>query len=203
LNPTLAKLIIGQIFLHACMAGSRLAAPLMALSMGYSAWAVGVLLALFSISAVFLALPAGRYIDRHDFQRPVGIAVLVALLGASVAAVASWPALGLPQLTQFGALCVAALCTGGATGTAVIAFQRYVGRAASDSLELKKAFGWLAVGPAISNFLGPLVAGLLIDHAGFSAAFIAMAIFPVICWYWVRDTPKMAALPAPAADAAK
>jgi MFS family permease len=203
LNPTLAKLIIGQIFLHACMAGSRLAAPLMALKMGYSAWAVGLLLALFSISAVFLALPAGRYIDRHNFQHPVAIAVVVALLGAAVAALASAPALHMPQLGQFASLCVAALFTGGATGTAVIAFQRYVGRAASDSLALKKAFGWLAVGPAISNFIGPLVAGLLIDHVGFSAAFIAMAIFPLICWYWVRDTPALAAVAAPAAHAAQ
>ncbi len=196
-NPTLAKLIIGQIFLHACMAGSRLAAPLMALKLGYSAWAVGILLALFSVSAVFLALPAGRYIDRHGFQRPVGIAVVVSLLGAAVAAVASLAVLGLPSLAQFAALCVAALFTGGATGTAVIAFQRYVGRAASDSLALKKAFGWLAVGPAISNFIGPLLAGLLIDHAGFAAAFVAMACLPLLCWYWVRDTPALPAMPAP------
>jgi MFS family permease len=203
MNPTLAKLIIGQIFLHACMAGSRLAAPLMALKMGYSAWAVGLLLALFSISAVFLALPAGRYIDRHSFQRPVAIAVIVALLGAAVAALASAPALQLPPLWQFAALCVAALFTGGAAGTAVISFQRYVGRAASDSLALKKAFGWLAVGPAISNFIGPLVAGLLIDHVGYTAAFIAMATFPLICWYWVRDTPALAAIAPPTESAAK
>jgi MFS family permease len=201
MNPTLAKLIIGQIFLHACMAGTRLAAPLMALKMGYSAGAVGVLLALFSISAVFLALPAGRYIDRHDFQRPVGIAVFVASLGAALAAAVSFPALGLPQWWQFLALCLAALFTGGATGTAVIAFQRYVGRAASNSLELKKAFGWLSVGPAISNFIGPLVAGLLIDHSGFHAALAAMAVFPLICWYWVRDTPKLPAVEVPASGA--
>jgi MFS family permease len=181
------------------MAGSRLAAPLMALKMGYSAWAVGVLLALFSISAVFLALPAGRYIDRHDFQKPVAIAVVVAFIGAVVGSLASVPALAVPQLWQFAALCVAALFTGGATGTAVIAFQRYVGRAAGDALALKKAFGWLAVGPAISNFIGPLVAGLLIDHAGFHAAFAAMAAFPLICWYWVRDTSALPALPAAAA----
>ena len=203
MSPTLAKLIIGQIFLHACMAGCRLAAPLMALNMGYSAWAVGLLLALFSVSAVVLALPAGRYIDRHAFARPVGIAVCVALLGAVVAALASAPAMGLSHSVQFAALCAAALLTGGAAGTAVISFQRYVGRAAGDALALKKAFGWLAVGPAISNFLGPLVAGLLIDHAGHSAAFIAMAVFPLVCWYWVQDTPPLAVIDAPAAGVAK
>ena len=61
LDRELARLIAGQVFLHACMAGMRLAAPLLALREGYSAAAVGVLLALFALTQVFLALPAGRY----------------------------------------------------------------------------------------------------------------------------------------------
>jgi hypothetical protein len=59
LNAPLARLIAGQICLHACMAGMRMAAPLLALQQGYSAAAVGVLLALFALTQVFLALPAG------------------------------------------------------------------------------------------------------------------------------------------------
>jgi hypothetical protein len=46
----LAKLITGQIFLHACMTGMRMATPLLALQQGYSTMAVGVLLAPFSRS---------------------------------------------------------------------------------------------------------------------------------------------------------
>ena len=38
---------------------------------GYSAAAVGVLLALFALTQVFLALPAGRYADRHGLRRPL------------------------------------------------------------------------------------------------------------------------------------
>jgi hypothetical protein len=59
-NMALARLIAGQIFLHACMTGMRMATPLLALREGYSAAAVGVLLALFALTQVFLALPAGR-----------------------------------------------------------------------------------------------------------------------------------------------
>jgi hypothetical protein len=44
----LARLIVGQVCLHACMAGMRMAAPLLALREGYSELAVGVLLALFA-----------------------------------------------------------------------------------------------------------------------------------------------------------
>jgi MFS family permease len=181
-NPTLAKLIIGQICLHASMAGVRLAAPLLALKLGYSAVAVGVLLALFALSSAALALPAGRFADRNPVQKPVGISVLMAFVGAGAAAI----------FPHFWVLCLAALLTGAAAGVAVIALQRYVGRVASDALELKKAFGWLSVGPALSNFIGPLVAGLLIDYSGFAAAFVAMAVLPLLCWYWVQDTPALA-----------
>ncbi|MCX8038942.1 MAG: MFS transporter, partial [Candidatus Sumerlaeia bacterium] len=45
-----ARLIAGHVFLHACMAGMRMAAPLWALSHGHSAAEVGVLLALFALT---------------------------------------------------------------------------------------------------------------------------------------------------------
>lgn len=189
----LARLIGGHICLHGSMAGLRLAAPLLALGQGYSALAVGVLLALFSLSQVFLALPAGRFADRHGLKRPMGLGVLAASTGAILAVL--WP--------QFEVLCLSALLTGGATGTASIALQRHVGRAAQDTTELKRVFSWLAIGPAVSNFLGPVTAGLLIDHAGvwmggapadnngFRAAFLMLAILPLITWALVRRTAEL------------
>ena len=56
MNPELARLIIGHVFLHGCMAGMRLAAPLWALNEGYSPLVVGVLLAGFALTQVFLAV---------------------------------------------------------------------------------------------------------------------------------------------------
>ncbi|MET0541350.1 MAG: MFS transporter, partial [Variovorax sp.] len=60
MTAELLRLILAQVCLHAAMTGTRLAAPLLALQQGYSAAAVGVLLALFALTQVFLALPAGR-----------------------------------------------------------------------------------------------------------------------------------------------
>jgi MFS family permease len=111
LHPALARLIAGQIFLHACMAGVRMAAPLLALRSGQSQASVGVLLALFALTQVCLALPAGRFADRHGLKRPVGLAVIAASTGAGLAVL----------LPVFPVLCLAALLTGGATGVAVIA----------------------------------------------------------------------------------
>jgi MFS family permease len=192
----LARLIGGHICLHACMSGMRMAAPLLALRAGYSALAVGVLLAMFALTQVFLALPAGRYADRHGLRRPVGFGVIAACLGTALAV----------AFPIFPVLCLSALLTGGATGSASIALQRHVGRAAHDATELKRVFGWLSLGPAIANFVGPFSAGLLIDHAGewlgdrpgdlvgFRVTFLLMALLPLLTWWLVRRTPELPAV---------
>lgn len=181
LTRELARLITGQLFLHACMAGMRMAAPLMALRQGYGEAAVGVLMALFALTQVVLALPAGRYADRTGLKRPVAWGVGAATFGAALAV--AWPV--------FPVLCLSALLTGGATGAAAIALQRHVGRAAATPTQLKQVFSWLAIGPAVSNFLGPFAAGLVIDHAGFRWAFFLMAVLPLIAWLWVRTANEL------------
>ena len=177
----LAKLIAGQVCLHACMAGMRMAAPLMALRSGQSEAAVGFLLAMFALTQVFLALPAGRYADLHGLKGPVLWSVLMGAIGAGAAAV--WPI--------FPVLCFSGLMTGGATGIAIIALQRHVGRAAQGLAQMKQAFSWLSIAPAVSNFIGPFTAGLLIDHAGFQWAFAAMALLPVIAWACIRQAHEL------------
>ena len=189
----LARLIAGHICLHASMSGMRMAAPLLALRDGYSPAAVGVLLALFAITQVFLSLPAGRFVDRHGLKRPMGFAIVAAAIGSGLAV----------TFPVFPVLCLSAVMTGGATGVASIAMQRHVGRAAADATELKKVFSWLAIGPAISNFIGPFSAGLLIDYAGvwlggqaadtngFRGAFLLMALLPLVTWLWIRPTTEL------------
>ena len=196
MTPELARLILAQVCLHACMAGTRLAAPLLALREGYSPMAVGVLLALFALMQVFLALPAGRFADRNGLRLPINYSVVAAVIGAGAAV----------AFPVFPVLCFAALMTGGATGAASISLQRHVGRAAKGALHLRQVFSWLAIGPAVSNFIGPFSAGLLIDHAGptpgslvgYRAAFFLMAVLPkalCICarcsagWLSVRPFP--------------
>ena len=187
LNQELARLITAQVCIHAAMAGMRMATPLLALQQGYSAASVGVLLALFALTQVFLALPAGRFADRHGLHRPLAICVGVSFAGSAVAV--AWP--------HFASLCLAALCTGGAAGAAVIALQRHVGRLAEGPTELKKVFSWLSLGPAVSNFVGPFFAGLMIDHFGYRAAFGLMAFLPLMSWWWSRSVRALPAVEPP------
>ncbi len=177
------------------MTGMRMATPLLALREGYSPASVGFLLALFALTQVFLSLPAGRYADKHGLKRPLAISVIAASLGAGAAVISP----------IYPVLCLAALLSGGASGAAVIALQRHVGREAHDSVTLRKVFSWLAIGPAVSNFFGPLCAGLLIDYAGgeaasdtgFRAAFLLMALLPLSAWLWVRTLQETKPEPKP------
>ncbi len=184
----LIRLIAAQVFLHATMAGTRMAAPLLMLKEGYSAASVGVLLAFFGLTQVFFAIPAGRYADRHGLRRPARLSVLMACLGVGLATV--WP--------TYPVLCLAALLTGGSAGFTVIAMQRHVGRIAAGGVQLRQVFSWLSIGPAVSNVIGPLSAGLLIDHVGpeagsrlgFQAAFALLTLFPLATWLLLRQVSE-------------
>ena len=113
----------------------------------------------------------------------IGVAVGAAALAAL------WPV--------FPVLCLAAVLTGASTGAVVIALQRHVGRIVEGPTQLRQAFSWLAIGPAISNFIGPLLAGVLIDHGGFRLAFLALAMLPLVTWFWVRTARDLPPVQAP------
>lgn len=180
-------LVVGQVGIHAAMAGLRLAAPLQTLREGYSAWSVGLLMALFAAAPVLLAMPAGRLADRHGYHRPVGIAVLLSLLGAVCAMGSTF----LEGPLHFGLLCLSATLCGSGTNIGMLAIQRTAGLAARDSTERVRIFSWLGVAPSFANVVGPVALGFMIDWAGFAAAYALM--FPLIgLTLWsARQVPPM------------
>ena len=191
MHRELIRLIAGQVFLHASMTGLRLAAPLHALHQDRSKAEVGLLVACFALSQLVLAIPAGRLSDRLGLKRP--LAVSVALAVAAAAAAAFRPG--------FGLLCASAVCAGASACMALIAVNRHAGRMGSNLVEIRQAYSWVSLAPALSNFLGPLLAGVMIDQAGFRGAFMVLAALPLAGWLMfapLRERP----LPAPAAQAA-
>ncbi len=176
MKKELARLVSAQVCLHSCMTGLRMAAPLMLLRAGESEAAIGVLLSLFALSQVFLALPAGQMAQRHGVKLCFGIGVVIATGSALLAAL--WP--------HTLVLGLAALCSGAACGLVIIALQRHVGRMTEDLNDLRSAFSWLSIGPAVSNFVGPLSAGIVIDLIGFRFAYLLLALLPVAGWWVMR-----------------
>lgn len=173
-------LIATIICVHACMATTRVTASLWVLNQGYGEASVGMLLSLFAVAPIVLSLWAGRLADRHGFHRPVGVGVVLAFVGALLA-------LLIPKLWAIATGCL--LC-GGAVAVAAVALQREAGLMAEEPGELKKIFSWMALGPALSNALSPIIAGLLIDHIGMTAAFGFAALLPLLAWALARKVPR-------------
>ncbi len=192
-RPLLA-LIVGQVCLHSCMTGVRVAAPLLALRQGHAQWAVGILLGLFAAAPVLLSMRAGRLADRHGYHFPMRIAVALTTAGGLLAVASTW----LAEL-QFPVLCVAATLCGVGANFGLIAIQRTAGRMTSgSSTELTRVFSWMGLAPALSNMIGPVVAGVMIDLTGFRGAFIALMLLPLLGLWSARQVPVEQPLPKPA-----
>lgn len=179
--------VIGALVcVHASMAATRVAGSLLLLHLGYAEWTVGVLLALFAVAPIGLSLWAGRLADRHGLHRPLGMGVALGAGGAAVAVISQHPV----------ALAIAALGTGGAISVAAVGIQREAGLMAREPGELKRVFSWVALGPALSNALAPIVVGLLIDHVGYRSGFVFAAVLPLMAWHLGRKVPRNAPLPS-------
>jgi MFS family permease len=184
----LLALVLGQLGIHAAMAGLRLAAPLQALREGYSPWAVGLLLALFAGAAVLSALRVGRLADRHGYHRPMKLAVAVTVAGMLCALGSVWA----PEGWRFALLCLAAAGTGMGTNTGMLTIQRTASRAAGSATERVRIFSWLGVAPSFSNVVGPVAAGLMIDFGGFAAAYLLLLALPLVTLVSARQVPRQA-----------
>ncbi len=184
----LAWLILGQLGMHSAMAGLRLAAPLQALREGYSAQAVGLLMALFALAAVAWALRAGRMADRRGYHHTVRLAVGLTVAGGAAAVLATY----LPGLWHFAGLCLAALLCGAGANTGMITILHTAGQLARGPTERVRVFSWLGMAPAFANVVGPVSAGFMIDAGGFRSAYLLMVILPLVGWAFARRVPAMA-----------
>jgi MFS family permease len=177
---TLPAIIGALICVHAAMAATRVTASLLVLHQGYPEWTVGALLSLFAVAPLGLSLWAGRLADRHGLHRPLAVGVAMGAIGAAAAVLSQHPI----------ALAFAALATGGAVAVAAVGIQREAGLMAREPSDLKRVFSWIALGPALSNALAPIVVGLLIDHVGFRAGFVFALLLPAIAWWFGRRVPR-------------
>lgn len=191
-RSTVIALVGCQVGLHGCLNGARMAIPLQALQQGLGATVLGLLMALFAVLPMLLALPAGRMADRLGYHRPVHLALALSFTGALVAASSG----------HFLALCIAALLVGAGSSLGMIALQRSAGRLARNPAERLRIFSWIALAPAIANFAGPMMAGVLIDNAGFRTAFAALALLPLLTLVFTRWVPHEHIIPKPASPGA-
>ncbi len=186
---TLGGLILLGVANHMVLAGSRVVVSLDALSRGASPLVVGVLMALYAFLPMLFAVVAGRLTDRVGARRPM-------LLGSTgIVAGAALPF----AVSGLAPLFLSATLVGAGFMVFQVAAQNATGDLGGPS-ERATNFSQLALGYSVSGFLGPLIAGFTIDHAGFTAAFgafVAISFVPLAVLASGRP-----ALPGPRAQAA-
>ncbi|HEV8106312.1 MAG TPA: MFS transporter [Burkholderiales bacterium] len=175
---------------HLAFVGVRMTTSLFALSLGGTEATVGVLMALFALLPMLLSVSAGRLIDRVGPRRPLLASFAVLAAGAALP-------FAVPQISTLYFSCTL-------VGTAFMFIHismNSVFGAYGTPEERAVTFSWLALGFSISNSIGPLVAGLAIDHLGHAEAMLMLAAFPVLgaalLWGKRRPLPR----PEPVAHA--
>ncbi|UZG46051.1 MFS transporter [Caldimonas thermodepolymerans] len=179
----LLALVGGQVGLHGCLNGMRLAVPLQAAAAGRGAALVGLLMALFAVFPFLIAIPAGRFTDRRGYHPPVRLAAALACAGALLGTLSH-------GVWAQGA---AAALSGAGSAIGMIALQRTAGRLAGTPAQRLRIFSWVALAPSLATFIGPALAGALIDHVGWRAAFAGLAVLPLLTLIASVAVPRDAA----------
>ena len=149
----------------------RVLLALYALHLGAQPVAVGVLAATFSVFPMLLSLLAGRFADRFGSRRPL----IIGAAGGACGMLVPYLFPGMP------ALFVAAAMNGFAFTFINVALQNLVGLL-SDARERARNFSNFSLSLAVASFIGPLMVGFSIDHAGYAYAclyVVAVSLVPV------------------------
>lgn len=154
---------------HSAFAGGRLAISLNALHLQASALTVGLLMSLMMVLSTFVAVPVGRWVDRAGYLKPTLIGLGGVVAGEALAA----------SVSSLAGLAVTAVLVGTGFTLAHVAVNNAIGQLAGAGGRTR-AFGLLGVGFSASALVGPLTAGLAIDHLGYRGAFALLACLPLL-----------------------
>lgn len=151
------------------MRAGRVLLALYALDLGASPVTVGLLAATFSVFPAVLSWPAGKLVDRFGARWLLTIGAFVGGLGLLV------PGL-MPGLT---AIFIAAAANGLVLAVYHVSVQNLVGLLSTPQ-NRTQSFSNYSLSNSIGAFIGPLIAGFSIQHAGHAAACIALAVLALL-----------------------
>lgn len=192
------RLICLLVLGHVAFAGNRFTLTLQAVALHASPFAIGLLMSLLMVVPMVLSIHMGRWSDRFGFARPAALGLAALALGSLIAGL----------LHTMPALYVASVLIGTGYTMAHVGVQNAVGQL-TPARQLTHSFSVLAMGFSISGMTGPLVAGFVIDHLGYAAAFLGMLAFAAVSlgmlWPFLRRTAPArvaaaAAEPGPVLD---
>lgn len=188
-KPLVLRLIGLMALAHLAFGGMRLTLTLWGLARGMTPLGVGVLLSLLMVMPMLTAVAMGRWSDRVGFRAPVRRGLSMLLAGGLLAA---WA----PQELAMGLGCV---LIGWGVTMVQVAVTQAIGQVAGPA-GVTWSYSGLSVGFSLSGFVGPLVAGVLIDTVGHGLTFLALCTsLPLALLLLARtDSPLLQPAPRPA-----
>ena len=158
-----------NVMIHGCLAGSRVVMALLAIELGASPLAIGIMVALYSVPPLLLGIYSGRISDRYGLHPPMLFGSVMCGCG-----------LLLPYLWRdIAALYFSAAIIGTAFVFYNVAVQNLAG-AWGPREERAKNFSTLSLGYSISSLLGPLAAGYVIDYFGHATAYLSFSVSTLV-----------------------
>ena len=148
--------------------GVRVLNTLYALELGAQPFEIGLLLATYGLFALVLAIYAGRIADRHGVVKPI-VGGLVFTMGGIVLPF-FWPTLA--------SVFISAAVSGTGFIFVQVGMQTLVGSLASGTKRTSNINSY-ALTVSVSDFLGPVIAGFLIDHTGHVTTYLWLALVSV------------------------
>ena len=160
-------LVVLMAFLsQAGFGGSRVAVSLHALELTANQFAIGLVIALYSLCPMLLAIVIGRFADRTS---PRGMVILGSVIMTA----------GLllpPLLSGIAVLCAAAFVLGFAHQVFSLPLEALVGGIGGPEKRARN-YALITMAWSAANFLGPVMAGFSIDHIGQRQAYVVLALF--------------------------
>jgi MFS family permease len=186
---TIYLVVVLSVLSQIGFSGSRVAVSLHALELSANQFAIGVVIALYSLCPMLLSIAIGKFADRVPPRLPV-------ILGSAFMTAA----LFLPPLFPgLGGLCAAAFVLGLAHQVFSIPIEAVVGGIDGEKNRARN-YAFITMGWSIANFLGPLIAGFSIDYIGQLEVYLVLAaltVVPIPMLLWKPDMlPKAAAMHA-------
>lgn len=179
----LSEILLLTLMWNAGYKGVRVLNTLFAADLGATPFQIGLLLSAYGLLPLVLAIFVGRMADSLGLRIPVIIGMVLSVIGVAL---------------PYGWHTIPGLFIGAAiAGTGFIFVQ----------VGLQTLLGWLGTGDArtrnvnmyslfisTADFIGPVVAGVSIDHIGFVDSYLVMVVFETVAlfglWFVSRRFPR-------------
>ena len=162
---TVLMAVLNQIGLK----GSKMLVALYAIELHASPFTIGLLISMYAIFPLLLAVYAGRYSDRVGMRRPMVLGSIGVCLGLLVPS--AFPLLA--------ALFVSAALVGTANIFFHVASHNLIGTLGGQD-ERTANFGTFSLGSAVSGMIGPMLVGFMVDRAGYTLTYYALAAITIV-----------------------